>query len=597
MWENIYGAIFGRGAIQDIPFIGGPDEIYTNLFGRLAVILAFLFFFRKSKLFSTMMLKKETTLREKAVLCLLFTIIGIHGTYGFPVAENLVANTRAVGAIVAGLVGGPGVGLGAGLLIGLHRYSLGGFTINAALASAVLQGLLAGLYSKRLKNRKVAWPEAFMLGIALEVFHMAIIVINGPFDRAVEAVKIIGPPMTIANAVGVGLFIAFLEDVYAEQKKIQASATQLAFEIATKILPFMRRGLSNLSAGNASLVIGRMVESVDAVAFASKERLLALSRRQDADYVLDDNQAPLGRVTADRLAAGNATVLNVRTEVEEMFPGFPYGSAVITPLQESETVVGALVLFKMKEYGISAFEVELANGLHHLISTQIEISRADAQTELVAQAEINALQAQINPHFLFNALNTIVYYCLKQPETASELIVHLANFYRRNLANPHRMVSIGTEIAHVQSYVEIEAARFKGKLRVIYDIDKESRWLVPPLILQPLVENAIKHGILPKGEGGTITISSTSADGIFYVTVADDGVGMSREAAVKALEHDPDRKRIGLNNVNSRLKNIYGNNYGLIIESAPGAGTRVTLPVGAPRKGAEEAIHDTGTGG
>lgn len=596
MWEQIYGTIFGRGAISDIPFIGGPDEIYTNLFGRLAVLLAFLFLFRKSKLFSTMMLKKETTLREKALLCFLFTIIGIHGTYGFPVADNLVANTRAVGAITAGLVGGPGVGFGAGLLIGLHRYSLGGFTINAALASTLLQGLLAGLYSKRLKNRRVAWPEAFLLGIALELLHMAIIIINGPFDRAVEAVRILAAPMTVANAVGVGLFIAFLEDVYAEQKKIQASATQLAFEIATKILPFMRRGLNKHSADKASQVISGMVESVDAVAFATKERLLALSLREGVNPVLDDNQAALGQAMTGKLAAGNVVVLNVKVEVQEMFAGFPYGSAVITPLQESEIAVGALILFKAKEYGISAFEVELANGLHHLISTQIEISRADAQTELVAQAEINALQAQINPHFLFNALNTIVYYCIKQPETANELIVHLANFYRRNLANPRRMVSLNAEIAHVKSYVEIEAARFKGRLRVIYDIDETSRCLVPPLILQPLVENAIKHGILPKGEGGTVTIASAAADGVTYVTVSDDGVGMSRDTFARALEHDPDRRRIGLYNVNSRLKNIYGNDCGLIIESSPGAGTRVTLPIGAPRKGAEEAGRDKGAG-
>jgi len=109
--------------------------------------------------------------------------------------------------------------------------------------------------------------------------------------------------------------------------------------------------------------------------------------------------------------------------------------------------------------------------------------------------------------------------------------------------------------------------------------------MVPPLILQPLVENAIKHGILPKGEGGTVTIASTSADGVTYVTVADAGVGMARETAVRALEHDPDRKRIGLYNVNSRLKNIYGNDNGLIIESAPGAGTKVTLLIGARVRG------------
>ncbi|MFZ5754717.1 MAG: sensor histidine kinase, partial [Bacillota bacterium] len=192
-------------------------------------------------------------------------------------------------------------------------------------------------------------------------------------------------------------------------------------------------------------------------------------------------------------------------------------------------------------------------------------------------------------------LNTIVYYCRKDPEMARDLLIHLGEFYRENLVNPDQLVDLDTELKHVDSYIKIEMARFRGKLQVIYQISPECKCMVPPLILQPIVENAIKHGILPKKEGGIITISGKVSEDKVILAVEDNGVGMKPELIKKVLEYNPDRKNIGLSNVDSRLKNIYGSNFGLQIESWPGRGTRATIPI--PLRKEDESQEDEGLTG
>jgi two-component system sensor histidine kinase LytS len=194
------------------------------------------------------------------------------------------------------------------------------------------------------------------------------------------------------------------------------------------------------------------------------------------------------------------------------------------------------------------------------------------------------LQAQINPHFLFNALNTIGYYCRKQPETAKRLIVHLGNYYRSNLAGNDSFVTLRKELQCVDDYVKIEMARFEGRLTVEYQIAPDCDAAVPPLILQPLVENAIKHGINPKPDGGTIRIIGKRQGETVQLTIEDDGVGINPELAGKLLEYDPSRKSIGLSNVNSRLVSIYGPDNGLCIESRENAGTRISLMIPQERR-------------
>ena len=195
------------------------------------------------------------------------------------------------------------------------------------------------------------------------------------------------------------------------------------------------------------------------------------------------------------------------------------------------------------------------------------------------EAELKALQAQINPHFLFNALNTISYYCSVQPQTAKKLINYLADYYRQNLADPNTLISLRQELQHINAYINIEIARFGDKLKINYEIDDTAFFKVPALILQPIIENSVKHGLRSKLDGGTITITVSQDTEYFFISVHDDGIGIPEAKLASLLLDIPGRKSIGLTNIHKRLMAIYGPDNGLHIDSTYGTGTTVSFKI------------------
>ncbi|MBU3105367.1 sensor histidine kinase [Clostridium gasigenes] len=232
-------------------------------------------------------------------------------------------------------------------------------------------------------------------------------------------------------------------------------------------------------------------------------------------------------------------------------------------------------IFNEKENSISCTTKTLASGLSHLISTQLEISKLGKLKDLATKSEIKALQSQINPHFLFNSLNTIVSFMRFNPTDARELIINLSNYLRYNIDEIQTFVDISKELEHVKAYVEIEKARFGHKLNINYDIDKSVHIKIPSLIIQPLVENSIKHGIL-NGKGfGTVNIKvkKYNLDEV-KVTIEDDGIGIPQNVIDIIYLGTIEKNKIGISNVNNRLKYIYGT--GLIIERLH-TGTRISF--------------------
>lgn len=574
-------------------------NLYTiagHLFTNLSVALALVSFFSRTQIFKRIMTKLETSIPEKGFLAVLFGALSILATYhGLPIG-GAIANTRAIGVIVGGLIGGPVVGGGAGLIAAIHRLYLGGFTVYASSCSTLAEGLLAGLFYYRTRNKKERWLHALIIAFMLETLHMIILLlVPGPFEQSAKLVMQIGPPMMIINPIGVAAFVALLETVYQEQAKIEATAAQLALQIANKTMAYMRKGLNRYSAGNTANIILDMVESVSSVAITSRDRVLAFVGTGIDHHYPDSNTGILTRSTKRVLDKGEFAVAQTKREIGCPAPGCPLASKVVVPLTENQVVVGSLVLYKTTENSITSFETELALGLGQLISTQIEIRRSNQQAEQLARAEVQVLQAQVNPHFLFNALNTIAFYCRKEPETARELLVNLGDYYRSNLTRLDSMINLETEIRHVDSYVQIEMARFSGRLQVLYRLTPESKGImVPPLILQPIVENAIKHGILPRNEGGVVQISGSIENDSLILVIEDDGVGMDEIKLRSVLDYNPNRNNIGLSNVHNRIKSIYGSNYGLKIESEPDKGSRVTIPIPIERNGGDSAKDITG---
>jgi PAS domain S-box-containing protein len=212
---------------------------------------------------------------------------------------------------------------------------------------------------------------------------------------------------------------------------------------------------------------------------------------------------------------------------------------------------------------------------------------SERQKKLRADAEMKMLQAQINPHFLFNAITSIMHYIRTDPDTASELLVKLGEFFRKNIKPQGASVPLSKELEHCEDYLSLERARFEDRLRVVYDVDPATLDCpVPPLILQPLVENALRHGIMPREEGGEIVIGAHPENGAVRIFVKDDGVGMDEAFAAALLSEEgrPDAGGAGmaLRNVHARLAAIHGQNHGLSIESAPGMGATISFTIPRP---------------
>ena len=252
--------------------------------------------------------------------------------------------------------------------------------------------------------------------------------------------------------------------------------------------------------------------------------------------------------------------------------------SIIVPFKNEKEIIGAMKFYKMFPNIISNIDIETCRGLSKLYSTQIKISELEKKSQLLVQTELKALQAQINPHFLFNSLMVIASLCRTNSIKARELVLHLGNYFRKNISGGNKMIELAEELNHVKSYVEIEKARFDKKLEVEYLIDKNIKILIPPLVIQPIVENAIKHGILKKKNGGKVVISAIENEEKFIISIYDNGVGIGKEKINDLLNLNiGNSKSIGLNNVNKRLSYIFGDKFELKIKSELNNWTEVIM--------------------
>jgi two-component system LytT family sensor kinase len=191
------------------------------------------------------------------------------------------------------------------------------------------------------------------------------------------------------------------------------------------------------------------------------------------------------------------------------------------------------------------------------------------------QARLDALSSQINPHFLFNTLNSVASLIRIDPETARHLIFKLSTILRRLLRKQEAFTPLREELAFIDDYLSIEVVRFGDKLRIIKEIDPQTLGaLVPSMLLQPIVENSIKHGLSPKVDGGTIWLRSALRGGRLQLELEDDGVGIEPEAMPNIFQ-----RGIGVSNVHERLRVLFGNEFLMMIHHRPGGGTQVRVQI------------------
>ncbi len=552
-------------------------EMILALINKLGIIIILAVIISKIGIFKKLLIKKNASLKEKLLLAIIFGTIGILGTYSSVPVQGALANTRVVGVMVGALLGGPLVGIGAAVIAGGHRYliDIGGFTAVACGISTMAEGLIGGYFYYYIKHKKKKWIYALGIGVVAEIVQMGIILLVArPFGEALALVQVILVPMVFVNAIGIALFVGILENIYKEQERIAAGQAEKALKIANLTMPYFRQGLTPEVAKNVVAIIYEIVD-VGAVAITNGKEILAHKGLGEDHHV---GREPLRtQATKDVIESGKHQIINQSKGIYCTEKNCPLKSAIIVPLKDQEKTVGTLKLYKGEEYNITHLDEELALGLAQLFSTQIEVSKLAIQEKLLVDAELKALQAQINPHFLFNAINTIQSFMTIDGKKAKLLLTSLATLFRKSLSIQEDFVDFSTEIHHIKSYLEIEEARFGDRLQVDFQLAAEHKVKLPPLILQPIVENAVIHGILPKKEGGRIIISSRETQEECIVVIQDDGVGIAKEVLETLLEEQKEQNSVGLMNVHKRLVNLYGEGYGLKIHSQEGTGTTVEI--------------------
>lgn len=361
-------------------------------------------------------------------------------------------------------------------------------------------------------------------------------------------------------------------------------------QIANETLPYLRRGLNRETARSTAEII-RKISDVPAVAITDRERVLAFIGP-------GCDKHPPGKeivtfATKQVIRTGELKVVAKQEDLQCPVKNCvcPLEGAVIAPLTLRGEVIGTIKLYRTTKGVIPPGLVKLAVGIAQLLSMQMELAELDRQAQLVTRAELDALRAQINPHFLFNTLNTITMFIRTNPEMARQLLIRLASFFRHAFKRTGHFSTLREEIECVNAYLVLEKARFREKLRIQREIDCGLyEYQVPVLTLQPLVENAVKHGIVPKMGNGTIRVTVRREGDEMAFSIVDDGVGIPAEVLPRVLEPGfGSGSGVGLSNVHERLKSLFGPDHGLMIESKPGVGTqinyRIPLLVGQNDKG------------
>lgn len=564
---------------------GGGGRLYVQLLQALAIIITAAFFLSQSFI-ARSLFNLEESVKKQVFLGIFFGCISILGTLlGIYTIDGAIANVRDIGAITGGLFGGPIVGAIAGVMGSVHRASLGGFSANACSLATLTNGILAGFVYKLRRGRNFHPFSGLLFAAGAECYHMGLVfLMSKPRSEAIALIREVSGPMILMNAIGVGLFLLVIESSMRERELVSAITAEKVLKITEKTLPVLSKGFTSENAEKAARIILKGT-NLDAVGITDKDMILAFIGLGEDHH---KSGGPLRTASSRRvLEKGEIAFLRNKREIACDFKGCPLGSGVVVPLKGTEgEVFGSLKLYRRKANAISPLDVEIAKGLAAILANQIELNKIEEEKRSKVLFQLKALQAYINPHFLFNTLNTISYVVRKNPEKGRYLIQKLSYILRETIYRESNFVEVKEELDLVKSYLEIEKERLGDRLDYEFNVDERLLEVkVPSLILQPIVENAIKHGYSSSVGKLKVSISVSSRINYLYLAVEDTGKGMSKEK-LKSIESKEEDESIGLRNVLERLKNLYDVDYNFKIRSTPGKGTKVTIAI--PLKGVKD---------
>ena len=548
-------------------------QFISHLISNIGCSAIIAFFFIRIDKANIIIKSNAKTKKDIIALSFFFSLLSISGTYIGLNFNGAILNTRNMGVVAGGLLGGPYVAALTGLIAGIHRaiVNLGRETAIPCAIATIIGGFLTAYVHRFIKSKDKIF-FGFFLACVVENLSMGLILII--LKDKILAQNIVANfyvPMVFMNSIGASVLILLVEDIIQKSELIAGRQAKLALEIANKTLPHFRE-TENLS--EVCKIIAEDLGAKATVITNKKEIIAGFSF--DKDKI---KKADIKSNNTRKVLKTGETMLVIKEDdeiIEDFLDISPHiKSCIILPLKEKNDISGTLKIFFDTAEKITDKNRYLMIGLSHLISTQMEISKVENLISLLKYSELKALQSQINPHFLFNVLNTKTSLIRTNPEKAREVTIDLSNYLRYNLDNNVKSVELIKELNQINTYIKIEKVRFGDKLNIIYDVDESLyNFQIPSLIIQPLVENSIKHGILKKRDNGCVKIIIKKIGKDIEVIIEDDGIGIE-QTIIDNLDKQI-KENIGLKNVHQRLKLLYGE--GLNIKKLE-QGTRIKFKI------------------
>ncbi|MGT2934176.1 sensor histidine kinase [Streptococcus catagoni] len=500
-------------------------------------------------------------------------------------AHTSIANTRALTIGMSGLIGGPFVGFFVGLISGTVRWLQGGGTPYTYFVSSLLIGILSGFVGQ-LSLQKKRYPtvlQGSLCGALMEIVQMICIFTFLPDKKqAFDLIQTIAVPMVLVNALGTGIFLSIILGTLRQEESMKAIQTHDVLALANTTLPYFRQGLTPESAEKAAKVIKKYMR-VSAVSVTNKSSILAHVG------AASDHHIPTKKIITDLskevIETGEIHVVRSREAIGCHYPNCPLEAAIVVPLYVKKQVAGTFKLYFTDADSLTYVEEQLAKGLGDIFSSQLELGQMALEQGLLKDAEIKSLQAQVNPHFLFNAINTISALMRIDSEKARHLLLQLGNYFRSNLnSTRHNLIRVEEEINHINAYLTIEQARFPDRFKILMDIPEElNKAYIPPFVIQILVENALKHAFTGRKKDNQVLVRISSDKSFLHLMVKDNGQGISKELVHRlGKEVVPSQKGTGsaLENLNRRLTSLYGDKAQLkVTSSSAGSLFELELPL------------------
>lgn len=397
-----------------------------------------------------------------------------------------------------------------------------------------------------------------------------------------ESMLLVAAAGVVAGALAVGV-VVLLRRLVVQSRELGTDAEQATYQtlhLASRAAKHLRGDMTETDAARAAKQL-RALLGADTLALVFAGGPVAV----DGDETLV--------AAAERLA--DEAVASGRPQVDRRVPT-PSGEtdAAAAPIRAGDEVVGAVVAFAPR---VRAGLVRATGEVAEWVAAQVELGELDASRAALAELEVRALRAQISPHFIYNSLNAIASFINTDPAKARDLVLEFADFTRYSFRRHGDFTTVAEELRSIDSYLKLERARFGDRLTVTLQVAPEVlSTVIPFLSIQPLVENAVRHGLEAKERGGRITITAEDSGAFAEITVEDDGVGIDPERLADVLAGGRPGEHVGLRNVDARLRQVYGDEHGLVVETNVGAGTLVRMRVPKSQPGRSVASVDDADG-